>query len=128
MAKSDVDGWSVGFTGGRAMGTERSKRCEVGAAGAADPQSVASGTTSQDRHAGGDKRHSVSDKRHSIFTVHPVPVALFAARQLSAALKVYNIFRKFQHDGVWEANGAELHTAVGERMGREASPLPGRRS
>src|SRR6202040_4447331 len=35
---------------------------------------------------------------------------------------VYNIFRKFQRDGVWEAISAELHMALRERMGREASP------
>jgi putative transposase len=35
---------------------------------------------------------------------------------------VYNIFRKFQRDGVWEAIWAELHMALRERMGREASP------
>ena len=35
---------------------------------------------------------------------------------------VYNIFRKFQCDGVWEAIWAELHMALRERMGREASP------
>jgi transposase len=35
---------------------------------------------------------------------------------------VYNIFRKFQHDSVWEAIWAELHMALRERMGREASP------
>jgi putative transposase len=34
---------------------------------------------------------------------------------------VYNIFRKFQRDGVWEAIWAELHTALRERLGREAS-------
>ena len=34
---------------------------------------------------------------------------------------VYNIFRKFQRDGVWEAIWAELHMALRERMGREAS-------
>ena len=33
-----------------------------------------------------------------------------------------NIFRKFQRDGVWEAIWAELHMALRERMGREASP------
>jgi transposase len=42
--------------------------------------------------------------------------------QLSARSTVYNIFRKFQHDGVWEAIWAELHMALRERMGREASP------
>jgi putative transposase len=35
---------------------------------------------------------------------------------------VYNIFRKFQHDGVWEAIWAQLHMALRERLGREASP------
>ena len=35
---------------------------------------------------------------------------------------VYNIFRKFQRNSVWEAIWAELHMALRERMGREASP------
>src|SRR5271154_753045 len=35
---------------------------------------------------------------------------------------VYNIFRKFQHDGIWEAIWAELAMALRERLGREASP------
>jgi transposase len=35
---------------------------------------------------------------------------------------VYNIFRKFQREGVWEAIWAELHMALRERMKREASP------
>ena len=35
---------------------------------------------------------------------------------------VYHIFRKFQHEGVWEAIWAELHMALRERMGRETSP------
>ena len=35
---------------------------------------------------------------------------------------VYNIFRKFQRDGAWEVIWAELHMALRERMGREASP------
>jgi putative transposase len=34
---------------------------------------------------------------------------------------VYNIFRKFQRDGVWRAIWAELHMALRERMDREAS-------
>ena len=34
---------------------------------------------------------------------------------------VYNIFRKFQHEGVWEAIWAELYLALRERIGREAS-------
>ena len=35
---------------------------------------------------------------------------------------VYNIFRKFQREGTWEAIWAELHQALRERTGREASP------
>jgi len=35
---------------------------------------------------------------------------------------VYNIFRKLQCDGVWEAIWAELRMALRGRMGREASP------
>jgi transposase len=35
---------------------------------------------------------------------------------------VYNIFRKFQRDGTWEAIWAELHVTLRERLGREASP------
>lgn len=35
---------------------------------------------------------------------------------------VYNIFRQFQRDGVWEAIWVELHMALRERLGREASP------
>lgn len=35
---------------------------------------------------------------------------------------VYNIFRKFQREGVWDAIWAELHVALRERMGRDASP------
>jgi transposase len=35
---------------------------------------------------------------------------------------VYNIFRQFQHDGVWEAIWAELRTALREHLGRDASP------
>ena len=35
---------------------------------------------------------------------------------------VYNIFRKFQRDGTWNAIWAELHMVLREREGREASP------
>jgi len=35
---------------------------------------------------------------------------------------VYNIFRQFQRDGVWEAIWGELHMALRERLGRDASP------
>jgi len=35
---------------------------------------------------------------------------------------VYNIFRKFQRDGTWEAIWAELLIALREQAGREAGP------
>ena len=35
---------------------------------------------------------------------------------------VYNIFRKFQGEGVWDQIYAELRMALRERLGREASP------
>ena len=38
---------------------------------------------------------------------------------------VYNIFRKFQQEGVWEAIWSELHAALRERLGRDASPTAG---
>lgn len=38
---------------------------------------------------------------------------------------VYNIFRKFQREGVWERIWAELHIALRENGGREASPTAG---
>jgi transposase len=49
-------------------------------------------------------------------------VALSAPRQLSAALDGLQHLPKFQHEGTWEAIWAELHMALRERMGREASP------
>jgi transposase len=38
---------------------------------------------------------------------------------------VYNIFRKLQHEGVWEAIWEELRAALRERLGRETSPSAG---
>lgn len=38
---------------------------------------------------------------------------------------VYNIFRKFQRDGSWDAIWANLRVALRERLGREASPTAG---
>ena len=35
---------------------------------------------------------------------------------------VYNIFRKFQKEGVWYAIWEELHMPLREKLGREASP------
>lgn len=38
---------------------------------------------------------------------------------------VYNIFRKFQKDGTWEAVWGLLHMELRETLGREASPTAG---
>jgi transposase len=38
---------------------------------------------------------------------------------------VYNIFRKFQKDGVWEVIWAHLHAQLREKLGREARPTAG---
>lgn len=35
---------------------------------------------------------------------------------------VYNIFRKFQRDGIWNAIWAQRHMVLREREGRAASP------
>ena len=35
---------------------------------------------------------------------------------------VYNIFRKFQKEGVWDAIWEELHMTLREKLGRETSP------
>src|SRR6516162_9154606 len=87
----------------------------MGAAGADDPACPTRRTPAQDRHAGGDERHSLS-------AAHRLPLALPAARQLSAALDGLQHLSQVQRDGVWEAIWAELHMALRERMGREASP------
>jgi transposase len=84
-------------------------------AGTAEPRGVAGWATAQDRHARGDERHLLL-----LRTGWPwryLPRDSFPPRST-----VYNIFRRFQRDGVWEAIWAELHMALRERMGREASP------
>jgi hypothetical protein len=35
---------------------------------------------------------------------------------------VYNIFRRFQRDGVWQSIWDHLHADLRERLGRDASP------
>jgi transposase len=101
MANGNVDGGApLDLSAGGGRISERSAGCRVGAARAADPQGVAGRATAQNRHAGGD-----------------LPRDSFPLRST-----VYNIFRKFQRDGVWEAIWAELHMGLRERMGREASP------
>jgi transposase len=49
-----------------------------------------------------------------------LPREIFPARST-----VYNIFRAFQRQGVWEAIWEELRMALRERLGRAASPSAG---
>src|SRR5437868_2908004 len=116
MVNGDVDGGAPSdlSAGGQRL-YERSEGCGVGAAGTADPRDVAGWATAQDRHARGDERHL-------LFAAHWVALALSARDSFPSRSTVYSIFRKFQRDGVWEAIWAELHMALRERMGREASP------
>jgi len=116
MANSDVDEGAAPAlpAGGRRL-SERPAGCGVGAAGAADPAGPARGATAQDRHAGGDERHSVLLRTGCPWRY--LPRDSFPPRST-----VYNIFRKFQRDGTWEAIWAELHMALRGRTGREASP------
>jgi transposase len=86
----------------------------VVAPGTTDPQGVAGRATAQDGHAGGDERHS-------ILAAHRLPWR-YLPRDSFPPRSIYNIFRKFQRNGVWEVISAELHMALRERMGREASP------
>jgi transposase len=87
----------------------------VGAVGVADPSGQDRRTTAPDRHACGDERDLLS-------AAHRLPLALSAPRSLSARSTVYNIFRKLQHEGVWERIWDELLVALREQRGREASP------
>ncbi len=97
---------------------ERSDRSGMGALGAADSVGEARRTAAQDRHALGDERDFLSSEDR-------LPVAVFAAGDFPPRSTVYNIFRAFQRQGVWEAIWEELRMALRERLGREASPSAG---
>ena len=87
----------------------------MGTAVTADPRGVTGWATAQDRHAGSDE---------SIFYLLRTgcPWRYLPRDSFPPRSTVYNIYRKFQRDGVWETIWAELHIALRERMGREASP------
>ena len=87
----------------------------MGASGAIDPRGIAGG-----RPPKTDMQAAMSAILYLLRTGclwRYLPRDRFPTRST-----VYNIVRKFQRDGVWEAIWAELHIAVRERMGREASP------
>ena len=86
----------------------------MGASGAADSGGETR-AAAQDRHARGDERDF-----YLLRTGCPwryLPRGLFPPRST-----VYNIFRQFQRDGVWERIWEELHMALREALDREASP------
>ena len=87
----------------------------MGAAEAFDSRSLSWRAATQDRYAGGDERDLLSAS-------HRLPWRYLPRDEFPPRSTVYNIFRKFQKDGVWEAIGEELHTALREQLGREASP------
>jgi putative transposase len=83
----------------------------VGAGGTADPWGDTRRATAQDGHAG------------SFYLLRTgCPWRYLPRNSFPPRSTVYNIFRKFQREGTWEAIWAELHMALREPMGREASP------
>ena len=90
----------------------------MGSLGASDTAGEAGWTAAPDRHVLGDERDLLS-------SANRLPVALFAAPVFPPRSTVYNIFRAFQREGVWEAIWEELRAALRERLGREASPSAG---
>ncbi len=66
-------------------------------------------------HAGGDERDPVSAS-------DGLPLAHLPRDGFPPRSTVYNVFRDFQRQGVWEAIWAELHADLREAGGREASP------
>jgi transposase len=87
----------------------------VGVAGAVDPQSVAGRATAQ-----ADMRAAMNAILYLLRTGclwRYLPRDSFPPRST-----VYNIFRKFRREAVWEAIWAELYVALRERIGRQASP------
>jgi transposase len=93
------------------------------APGAADSASEAWWTAARDRHAFGDERDLLSSIFYLLRTGCPwryLPGRVFPPRST-----VYNIFRAFQREGMWEAIWEELRAALRERLGREASPSAG---
>ena len=87
----------------------------MGASGAADPGGEAGRAAAQDRHARGDERDLLSLRTGCPWRY--LPRGPFPPRST-----VYNIFRQFQRDGVWERIWEELHMALREALDREASP------
>src|SRR6516225_5641692 len=116
MANGDVDGGAPSdLSAGSQRLSDRSEGCGVGVAGTADPRGSPGG-----RPRKTDMRAATNAIFYWLRTAGPyryLPRDSFPPRST-----VYNIFRKFQRDGVQEAIWAELYMALRERTGREASP------
>ena len=87
----------------------------MGASGAVDPGREVRGAAAHDGHARGDERNL-----YLLRTGCPwryLPRGPFPPRST-----VYNIFRQFRRDGVWERIWEELHVALREALDREPSP------
>jgi len=82
----------------------------------------ATGSGGQDRRATAQDRHARGNECDLLFAAHRLPVALSAGELFPPRSTVYNIFRKFQHEGVWARIWEELLVALREQRGREASP------
>jgi transposase len=90
----------------------------MGAPGAADSAGEARRTAAENRHARDYERDLLSSTNW--LHVALLPRGVFPPRST-----VYNIFRAFQQEGVWESIWEELRAALRERLGREASPSAG---
>jgi len=112
MVNGDVHGGAPSdlSAGGQRL-SNRSEGCGVGAAGTADPRDLPGLAT--------DMR---GDERPLLFARTGCPWRYLPRDSFPPRSTVYNIFRKFRRDDVWGAIWAELHMALRERMGREASP------
>jgi hypothetical protein len=60
-------------------------------------------SSGQTRRASAHDQHARGDQRHSLSATHRLPVALASRDGFPPRSTVYNIFRNFQKDGVWDA-------------------------
>ena len=87
----------------------------MGAAEAIDSRSLAWRAATQDRYAGSDERDLLSAS-------HRLPLALPAARRISAALDGLQYLPQVPEGRRVGGHLGELHMALREQLGREASP------
>jgi hypothetical protein len=72
--------------------------------------------------AGPEAGHADSDERHSVFAADRLPLALICRATAFRSARPSTISFASSSAILWEAIWAELHMALRERMGREASP------